>query len=124
MYRSRTSNYDGDERGILWTAAPPEIAELSRDTMGQLRLWTPAPHLRSRWRFWNDTFGDAEAVLKVMKFRWIEKGADGNGVGGGRVKLGDGLKPRSTTRFPEVWELDRFLSVMKSLETVDQTANQ
>jgi len=122
MYRSASSLYGDGEKGILWTAAPVSVAEMSRDAHGQMRLWTPAPHLRSRWRFWYDTFGGAEAAVKAMKLRWS---AEGEGEGGGRVKLGgDGVPPRSTKRFPLVVEFDRFLSVMKTLEMFGQGANQ
>ena len=118
MYRNPNALYDEGEKGILWTAAPASVAEVSRDVQGQMRLWTPAPHLRSRWRFWYDTFGGVEAAAKAMKLRWS---AEGEGEGGGRVRLGaDSVTPRSTKRFPHVVEFDRFLSVVKSLDTLGQ----
>jgi hypothetical protein len=114
MYRTTTSNYDGGEKGILWAAAPASVAEVSRDAQGQMRLWTPAPHLRSRWRFWHDTFGDAEAAVKAMILRWSETGEEGGA---------DGVRPRDTTRFPKAKEFSRTLSVMQTLERFREDAN-
>jgi len=102
MYRSH--NFDG-EKTITWKAASPTAAEGSRDVLGHMRLWTPAPRFRSRWRFWSDTFGDAQMVLKAMKLRWSET-------------AGLGEETNAKTTIPRISDLERFLNVTKSLEII------
>ncbi|PVF98037.1 hypothetical protein CPB86DRAFT_391246 [Serendipita vermifera] len=55
---------------IVWRAAPPSVAESSKDAKGKICIWTPDPSERRRWSFWFDTFGAASIAYLAMSQRW------------------------------------------------------
>jgi len=114
MYRPRTSNYDGEDgQMVLWAAVSPEIASVSKGVNGKSCIWTPAPHFRSRWPYWCETFGDYESVLKAMGTRWGPQGW---------VERTEGERwhPQPQPHLPSLEELflfARFLETRRVLET-------
>jgi hypothetical protein len=61
------------DRTIIWTSADPAspvVLHGPRDLNGLPYLWTPSPHLRSRWKFWYEAFGEPQRILEEMKRRW------------------------------------------------------
>lgn len=120
MNRPNTSNYDRDSgddgRTIQWAATFPEegaaVATADANAVGALRIWTPAPHLRSRWPLWHDAFGNSADVLIAMTVRWASRGwAE-------RMSRISRWDPQPQPHLPSVEELKYFMNTWKSMQTI------